>query len=128
MLRGIRHNGYSLQEEIFMTRRLPLLLFGLMVLIPATARAQILDNKLEIFGGYSYMSFHNTPTTGLNGWELAGQYNWNKWLAGVGDVGADYGTWGGIGITVHTYLVGPQISYPWRISPFAHVLLGVGHR
>lgn len=112
-----------------MTRKLPLLLLGLIALFPVTAHAQILDDKLEVFGGYSYMVFHNAPSTNLNGWEFSGQYNYNKWLGAVGDIGADYGKWGGIGITVHTYLFGPQISYPlWRISPFAHVLFGAAHR
>ena len=111
-----------------MTRKLLLLLLGLIALIPVTAHAQILGDKLEVFGGYSYMRFHNAPSASLNGWEFSGEYNWNKYLGGVGDIGADYGKWGGVGITVHTYLFGPQISYPWRISPFAHVLLGAGHR
>ncbi len=111
-----------------MTRRLPLLLFGLIALIPVTAQAQILQDKLEVFGGYSYVRFHNSPSTSQNGWEVSGQYNWKKWLGGVGDVGGVYGQWGGVGIAIHTYLVGPEVSYPWRISPFAHLLFGAAHR
>jgi len=110
-----------------MTLRLSLLL-GLISLVPCTLQAQILQDKLEVFAGYSYVRFHNTPSTSQNGWEVSGQYNWKPWLGGVGDVSGVYGQYGGISIAIHTYLAGPEVNYPWRISPFAHLLLGAGHR
>jgi hypothetical protein len=110
-----------------MARRLPLLL-GMIFLFACPTHAQWLGDKVEVFGGYAYMRFHNAPSTNLNGWELSGQYKWNKWIGLEGDFGGEYGRWGGIGISVHTFLFGPEVSWPARVSPFAHLLLGAAHR
>jgi hypothetical protein len=80
-----------------------------------------------VFGGYSYMRFHNSPSGNLNGWEVAGQYKFTDWLGGVADFDGHYGSLGGISTSTYTYLFGPQISWPTRVSPFGHLLLGGAH-
>jgi hypothetical protein len=102
-------------------RLLPLL--GLLLLASLSAQAQ---DKVELFGGYSYMRLHN-PTANLNGWEIAGQYKFTDWLGGVADFDGHYGSPNGISTSTHTYLFGPQISWPSRVSPFARLLLGGAH-
>jgi hypothetical protein len=103
-------------------------LFGLAVLIfllPVAAQAQ---DKVEIFGGYSYMRVDNSPSFNLDGgWEIAGQYKFGNWLGAVGDFDGHYGSPFGPSTSIHTFLFGPQVSWPGRISPFAHLLLGGGH-
>jgi hypothetical protein len=106
-----------------MARKLSLVL-GLFFLTPLSAPAQ---DKVEVFGGYSYMRFRNSPSANLNGWEIAGQYKFTDWLGGVADFDGHYGSPNGIGTSTYTYLFGPQISWPSRVSPFAHVLLGGAH-
>ena len=59
-----------------------LLAFALCGFAALSARAQD-ENQVEVFGGYSYLHFHNNPSTNLNGWEIAGQYRFRDWLGGV---------------------------------------------
>src|SRR5215467_13471847 len=92
---------------------------GLLLLVSLSAQAQ---DKVELFGGYSYMHFRNSPSANLNGWEIAGQYKFTDWLGGVADLDGHYGS-----ASTYTYLFGPQISLPTRVSPFAHLLLGGAH-
>lgn len=99
-----------------------LFLLALCLLASIPARAQSVD----IFGGYSYLRFEGTPAGNYNGWELAGQYKVRKWLGGIVDVSGDYGSPTGVTSSVRTYMVGPQVSFPWRITPFAHVIGGLG--
>jgi hypothetical protein len=100
------------------------LVVGLFFLASLSAQAQ---DKAEVFGGYSYMRFHNSPSGNLNGWEVAGQYKFTDWLGGVADFDGHYGSLGGISTSTYTYLFGPQISWPTRVSPFGHLLLGGAH-
>ena len=103
-----------------MVRKL-LLLLGLCAISSLTARAQ--DNA-ELFGGFSYMRFRGSN---LAGWEASGQYKFTDWLGGVADIDGHYGSINGIGTSTHTYLFGPQVSWPTRVSPFGHLLLGGAH-
>ena len=103
-------------------RLLPLL--GLFFLASLSSQAQ---DKVELFGGYSYMRLRNSPSANLNGWEIAGQYKFTDWLGGVADFDGHYGSSNGIGTSTYTYLFGPQISLPSRVSPFARLLLGGAH-
>ena len=98
-----------------------LLLFALYVISSPWARAQ---DKAELFGGFSYMHFQSSN---LNGWEISGQYKFTDWLGGVADFDGHYGSISGIGTSTYTFLFGPQISLPSRVSPFGHVLLGGAH-
>lgn len=106
-----------------MLRKLSLVL-GVFFLVSLSAQAQ---DKVELFGGYSYLHLDSSPSTSLNGWELSGQYKFTEWLGGVADFSGDYGNIAGVGTSLHTFLFGPQVSFPARVSPFAHVLLGGAH-
>jgi hypothetical protein len=97
-----------------------LFLFSLMV----GSRASAQDDKVEVYGGYSFFHLQNSPgASNLNGFIFSGNYKFAPWLGAVGEVAADYG--GGSSVT--TYLVGPQVSFPARVSPFAHFLIGGAH-
>ena len=103
------------------------------------------QDKVELLGGYSFVRASvpvsatflcPAPTcpiinanyhTSLNGWEFAGTYKANRWLGLTGDFGGQYGNIGTASAHLETYLFGPTISLPSRVSPFAHVLFGVAH-
>jgi hypothetical protein len=105
-----------------MLRKLSLL-FGLCLLASASAHAQSID----AWGGYSYMRFRGTPAGNYNGFKLGAQYKVKSWLGAVGEFGVDFGSPTGAGSSIRTFLVGPQVSFPARVSPFAHVLFGGAH-
>ena len=109
-----------------MVRRL-FLLAGVVLLASLSAQAQGLDDKFEVFGGYSYLRVNNSPSANLNGWELSGNYKFAEWLGGVADFDGHYGSPDGFSSSLHTFLFGPQVSFPARVSPFAHVLIGGAH-
>jgi hypothetical protein len=100
------------------------LMVGLLFLfsLAAGTRANAQD-KVEIYGGYSYMHLDSSPSTNMNGWVLSGQYKIAPWFGAVAEGNGEYGS----GASVHTFLVGPQVSFPARISPFAHILIGGSH-
>ena len=120
--------------------KLLLILAGALCLA-ASSRAQ---DKVELFGGYSYFRAsiregqltclaclppsvltHPTPHANLNGWEFSGQYRLLPFLGAVADFNGTYGTLDGAGTREHTFLIGPQVSLPARVSPFAHALFGL---
>ncbi len=106
-----------------MVRKLSVLL-GLLFFVSFASHAQgLLSDKVEVFGGYSFMHNDNRPDSNLNGFEFAGQYKFTSWLGGVADIDGHYGG----GTSVNNYLFGPQISFPARVSPFAQLLVGVAH-
>lgn len=108
------------------------------------------QDKFDVFGGYSYFraSVSETgqilcpgppcPTTtvtshpNLNGWEAGVEYKAFKDVGIVADFGGYYGSLpnssGGGSLHTNTYLFGPRVSLPGRISPFVQVLAGVGHQ
>lgn len=111
------------------------LLLGLVSLASLFPLATHAQDKVEFFGGYSYMRVDANPllnpsgssSFNANGWELAGQYKFFDWLGAVADVDGHYGSPSGVSTSVHTVLFGPQVSWPTRVSPFAHILVGGGH-
>ncbi len=103
------------------------LLIAAFCFLSVSANAQSLTDKIEVFGGYSFMHYASSPSFNTNGWELSGQYKVNPWLGAVIDVDGHYGNFQGVNAGLHDYLVGPQVSFPARVSPFAHVLLGGAH-
>jgi hypothetical protein len=100
------------------------MLLGLIFLTTLGAKAQ--GDKVEIFGGYSYLRSEVSPSYNTNGWELAGQYKFG-FLGAVADIDGHYGNQSGVSSSIHTYLFGPQVHWPGRVSPFAHFLIGGGH-
>jgi hypothetical protein len=107
-----------------MLRRLSLLL-GLVLLasIPAAAQGLGLGDKVEVFGGFSYMRANLSPSFNSAGWEFAAEYKPASWIGGVADFSGDYGS----NTSIQTYLFGPQVHWPARVSPFAHILIGGAH-
>ena len=101
------------------------LLVGLLFLISlGVGSGASAQDKVELYGGYSFFHLQNSPgASNLNGFIFSGEYKFAPWVGAVGEVAADYG--GGSSVT--TYLVGPQVSFPARISPFAHFLIGGAH-
>jgi len=99
-----------------------LLVCGFIFLASLTAHAQDSD-KVELYGGYSYLRFDNSPSFNQNGWELSGEYKFAFWLGARADFSGEYGN------STHTtyYLLGPQVSWPARVSPFGHILIGGAH-
>ena len=75
-----------------MVRKLSLLL-GLLFFVSFAAHAQgITSDKVEVFGGYTFMHNDNRPDANLNGWEFSGQYKFTNWLGVVGDFDGHYGS------------------------------------
>ena len=119
-------------------------LIGALGLAAGSAEAQ---DKVEIFGGYSFVrtptSWNETlacpvmlppctptlvnPKLNLSGWEVSGTYKVKPWLGFGADLSGHYGSFNRAGYHLQTYLFGPQISLPGKISPFAHVLVGGAH-
>jgi hypothetical protein len=106
-----------------MVRRL-LVLMGLILFISLSAHAQ---DRVEVFGGYSFERYGGSPGRNLNGWEISGQYKFSNWIGAVADLDAHYGLPSNIDSRTVNFMVGPQISFPGPISPFVHVLVGIGH-
>ena len=105
-----------------MARRL-LILLGLFFLFSISAKAQGID----VFGGYSYERLRTSPGRNLNGVEITAQYKFADWLGVAADLDGHFGLPSQPdGRTLH-FMVGPQISFPARLSPFVHALAGIGH-
>jgi|HubBroStandDraft_4_1064222.scaffolds.fasta_scaffold41239_1 hypothetical protein len=105
-----------------MARRL-LMLLGLFSLFSISAKAQGID----LFGGYSYERLGTSPARNLSGVEITGQFKFTNWLGIAADMDGHFGLPSKLdGRTLH-FMAGPQFSFPARISPFFHVLAGVGH-
>ena len=108
-----------------MLRRLPLLL-ALLFLVSLSARAQ---DRVELFGGYSFQRFGATPERNLNGWELSGSYKLMPLVSIKADLDAQYPLPSTPDARTLHLMVGPQFNLPSnaRFSPFVHALVGFGH-
>jgi hypothetical protein len=112
------------------------------------------QDHIVIFGGYSYLRapvtatesffctapvcsllpvapFNVTHTSNLNGFELSATYRFLPFLGITADFSGHYGSTLNHGpSSVHQYtgLVGPEVAFPSRVSPFARVLFGGTHQ
>lgn len=135
----------SVVSRQFLVMAASILLF-LCIGFCSPSRAQ---DKVELFVGYSYLrgsvqvgqvgplgpgtpcppNCGNPPTVAqhanLNGWEFSGQYKVLPFVGVVADFDGNYGTLDGGKTRVHTFVFGPQVSLPAKVSPFAHALFGV---
>jgi len=69
-----------------------------------------------------------TPRLSMNGWEFSGTYRFRRWLGATADFsGRSAAAVRPSSVHQYTYLFGPEVSLPGRVSPFAHLLLGAGH-
>jgi hypothetical protein len=117
-------------------------IFAFAVLLFASpSRAQ----SIEVFGGYSYVrapvtftqtilcpipgcpTGTNTQHLNLNGWEAGGALKILGPLALAADFSRTSGSFQGANTRLQTYLAGPQLRFPGRVSPFAHFLVGAAH-
>ena len=101
------------------------LLVAMTFVTSLSARAQGVGDKIELFGGYSYVHFKSTPASNFNGFNAGGEWKFRDWLGVVADVGGEYGKVNSVNSQLYTFLFGPQVSWPHRISPFAHALVGL---
>ncbi len=106
-----------------MLRRLGFLVLAT-ALCSIPAHAQSITDKIEAFGGYSFMHFNSSPSFNTNGWEIGGQYKVTRWIGGIVDVDGHYGTFEGVRADLNNYVVGAQANFPAPVSPFAHVFVG----
>src|SRR5215472_299001 len=131
MIPSSRSRYFKLLRLLSRSSALAIFVVGMAV----SSRAQ---DKVELYGGYSYfrasvrevqngpaLSALVTEKTNLNGWEFSGQYKPVPFLGAIADFAGNYGKLRGANTREHTFLFGPQVSLPMRISPFAHALFGV---
>jgi hypothetical protein len=134
--------------EVFSMRLLYHSTFLLLALAAVSVAAPAQD-KIEVFAGYSYLRPEMTytevqgceviicpppvPTSAtahpnLNGYEFSATYKPMRWLGATADFSGHYGTVAGHSSGhVQTFLFGPQVSLPARVSPFFHGLFGAAH-
>lgn len=112
------------------------------------------QDRIVVFGGDSYLRapvsatesfvctlhpcpitvtlpFRVTNTQNLNGFELSGTYRFLPFLGVAADLSANYGTavpHSSSNVHQYTGMVGPEVSLPSRVSPFAHALFGGTHQ
>jgi hypothetical protein len=127
---------------------LSLLLFFILTFAGNTLQAQ---DKITLFAGYSYLRASLTQTEtfvcppgqechvvvrpqdvntnpSLRGLEVSGTVSVLPWLGVKADFSQHHGTaLAGSSAKFQAYLLGLEIRRPGRLSPFAHVLLGVAH-
>ncbi|PYU13906.1 MAG: hypothetical protein DMG29_10725 [Acidobacteria bacterium] len=99
-----------------------ILLAGLFLYLSAPAFAQ--DTPMaEVFGGYSFVRSSGVT---FNGWNGALEGNLNKWLGFVGDFSGHYKSISGTSVRLHTFTIGPQVSFRGikKATPYAHALFG----
>lgn len=99
-----------------------LALTALLFVLTPLAQAQ----RLQVFGGYSYVHFRPTGTpTNFNGWNISVTANMLKVLGVTADFSkTQRGFSDDFGTTLTTFLFGPEVKFPARVSPFAHALFG----
>jgi hypothetical protein len=120
-------------------------LSGTLILATLFCAAPAPAQKIELFGGYSFVhapvTFNQisgtcalpctptttTPTLNMNGWEASGALKVFGPLAMVADFGGTTGSFHGASTHLNTYLVGPQLRLPGPISLFGHALIGGAH-
>lgn len=118
--------------------------------LAAMSVAAAAQHKLELFVGYSYlrpsMTYEQsfaceviigcpppppafvTTHPNLNGYEFSATYKLIPWLGVTGDFSGHYGTvTGSSSGHVQTFLFGPEVSLPAKISPFVHAFVGGAH-
>jgi len=103
-----------------------LCILGLLLVSSLPAAAQ--RWSADVYGGYNYARFDtgssSTGKVNLNGWDASLNLKPSRWLGIVSDFSGSYGSPFGPTTSLYTYLFGPQVSLPARVSPFVHVLIG----
>lgn len=71
------------------------------------------DDKLDIFGGYSYVRFNpgqGASAINQNGWESMATFKVTPMFGIAADVDGSYNTTAGAKNSVYTYMFGPQVK------------------
>jgi opacity protein-like surface antigen len=105
---------------------------ALLLAVPLIGQAQEIP-RTETFGGYSYIRLDADLNNDqdLNGFNASFTYNLNQILGITGEISGNYGDTrvAGANADLNTYffLFGPKFAFRGnsRVTPFAHVLLGV---
>jgi hypothetical protein len=74
-----------------------------------------------------FVTTFNQFAAHASGWEMSGTVKAHKWLGITADFDGHYSSAAGTPIHRHSFLFGPEVALPGRISPFAHVLVGGVH-
>lgn len=103
------------------------LLMGMLLLVSLSAVAQ----KVDIFGGYSFVNFEpgsGASAVGFNGGVGSVGYHITNMFSAVGEVAGYHASPSGVGVTAVTYLFGPKVSVKvGPVTPFGQVLFGGIH-
>jgi len=100
------------------------------LLVTISTQAQEFSSRVEFTTGFSYLRFDSSPfstqSTNFVGWQFSGEYKFKSWLGGTADFMGQSGA-STFSPAIHTFLFGPRVALPRRISPFAHFLIGGAH-
>ena len=106
------------------------------------------QEHLKLFVGYSYLRpslTYNQASTcplgcpavpssvtrhpSLNGYEVSATYKFLPFVGVTADFSGHYGTvTGSSSAHVQTFLFGPELAFPAKVSPFVHALVGAAHQ
>ena len=98
---------------------------------PVCAQEESTVPRFEV--GLTYSGFHtnsgdNNSQLTANGGAGVFEYNINKWLGAVADLGGYANTRSGIDDKAFTYLFGPRVNWRrGRLTPYAQALFGGGY-
>ena len=114
-------------------RKILALKFGIFLCSATLTLAQDYP-KMETYLGYTFLranSATNVPAFSTNGGGGQFDYNFNKWIGFVADLGATHnGNIGGYHLdsTFTDYVFGPRIYLRYsRLTPFFHIMWGAMH-
>jgi hypothetical protein len=93
--------------------------------------AQKSSDKLDVFGGYSYVRFNpgqGADAINQNGWESEATYRMTPMFGLTGDVNGSYKSQSGAQNHVYTYMFGPEVKMANEKGAFfVHGLFGFAH-
>jgi len=118
------------------------------LLLFAFAVTPAFSQQLKVFAGYSYLrpsltydqvsdcpsACPSVPVSvtrhpNLNGYEFSATFKILPFIGFKADFSGHYGSAAGSSSShVQTYLFGPELALPAKVSPFVHALVGVGHQ
>ncbi len=113
--------GDTVASKYFLT------LFTLiLLLLSSSALGQDGDYpKIEVFGGFSYLSADLGTRENFFGWQVSLSGNVKENIAIVVDAGGQYKSVSGIGLSYYEFLLGPRFMVRGeRVTGFVHALAG----
>lgn len=93
--------------------------------------AQKSSDKLDVFGGYSYVRFNpgqGASAINQNGWESTATFKLTPVFGIAADINGTYNSQNGANNHIYTYLFGPEFKMDKAKGvPFVHALFGFAH-